>query len=47
MDIFRFIANNESVASAIVNEELLSLNRSMMAERLSTNTLHDLIQKRA
>jgi CBS domain-containing protein len=46
-DIFRFIANNESIASTFVNEELLAKDKSRMAERLSTNTLHNLIQKKA
>ena len=45
-DIFRFIATNESIASTLVDEELLAKDKSMMAERLSTNLLHDLIQKR-
>jgi CBS domain-containing protein len=46
-DIFRFIASNETIASTFVDEELLARDKSLMAERLSTNILHDLIQRKA
>lgn len=45
-DILRFIVNNESIASTFINEELLAKDKGRMAERLSTNILHDLIQKK-
>ena len=45
-DIFRFIARNESVSSAFVNEEVLARNREM-AERFHTSMLDDMLHRKS